>query len=126
VWVREPPWNFAYIIKMKLRELVKDLDLDVLVGERLLNRDVTGGYAGDLLSDVLTNSDKGNIWVTMQIHINILAVASTKDLSGIIIANGRRPPEETLKKAEEKKMPILVSPLSTYIISGRLYELGIK
>lgn len=111
---------------MKLRELVKELDLDVLVGEKLLDRDVTGGYAGDLLSDVLTNSDKGNIWVTMQIHINILAVASTKGLSGIIIANGRRPPSETLEKAEEKKMPILVSPLSTYIIGGRLYELGIR
>lgn len=111
---------------MKLRELVKDLDLNVLVGKKLLNRDVTGAYAGDLLSDVLTNSGKGNIWVTMQIHVNILAVASTKGLSGIIIANGRRPPPETLEKAEEKKMPMMMSPLSTYIIGGRLYELGIR
>lgn len=111
---------------MKLKELVKDLELDVLVGKDLLNRDVTGGYAGDLLSDVLTNSDGGNVWVTMQIHLNVLAVASTKGLAAIIIANGRKPPAETLKKAEEKNIPILVSPLSTYIIVGRLYELGIR
>ncbi len=111
---------------MKLKELVKDLELDVLVGKDLLNRDVTGGYAGDLLSDVLTNSEGGNVWVTMQIHINILAVASTKGLAAIIIANGRKPQSETLKKAEDKNIPILVSPSSTFIIVGRLYELGLR
>jgi serine kinase of HPr protein (carbohydrate metabolism regulator) len=111
---------------MKLRELVKDLNLNVLVGKKLLNKDVTGGYAGDMLSDVLANSKKGNIWVTMQMHPNILAVASSKDLSGIIITNGRMPESETLEKAEAKKIPILTSPLSTYKIVGRLNELGIE
>jgi hypothetical protein len=88
---------------MKLRELVRDLGLDVLAGKNLLGRSVTGGYAGDLLSDVLANSNKGNIWITMQIHPNVLAVASTKDLSGILISNGRKPDTETLKRAEGKK-----------------------
>ncbi len=111
---------------MKLKELVKDLNLKVLVGKDLLAKDVTGGYASDMLSDVLTNSSKGNIWVTMQIHSNVLAVASSKDLSGIIIVNGRKPEAETLKKAEQKKIPILVSPWSTYKVVGRLYELGIR
>jgi serine kinase of HPr protein (carbohydrate metabolism regulator) len=111
---------------MKLKELVKDLNLNVLVGRNLLDRDVTGGYAGDMLSDVLTNSSKGNVWVTIQIHPNVMAVASSKDLSGIILVNGRRPEAETLKKAEQKKIPIMVSPWSTYKVVGRLYELGIK
>ena len=56
-----------------------------------------------MLSDVLTNADKGNIWVTMQIHPNVMAVASSKDLSGIIIVNGRKPEAEMLKKAEAEK-----------------------
>jgi len=111
---------------MKLRELVKDLDLDVLAGKNLLGRSITGGYAGDLLSDVLANSNKGNIWITMQIHPNVLAVASTKDLSGILMSNGRKPDAETLKRAVGKKIVIMVSPLSTYKIAGRLYELGIR
>ena len=111
---------------MKLIDLVKDLNLNVLAGTDLLKREATGGYASDMLSDVLTNAGKGNIWVTMQIHPNILAVASAKDLCAIIVANGRKPEAETLKKAEEKKIPVLVSPWSTYQIVGKLYELGIK
>lgn len=111
---------------MKLKDLVKDLSLNVLVGKDLLDRTVTGGYASDMLSDVLTNASKGDLWVTLQTHPNVLAVASTKDLSGIIIVGGRKPEEEMLKKAEEKKIPILMSPLSTYKVVGRLYELGIK
>jgi serine kinase of HPr protein (carbohydrate metabolism regulator) len=111
---------------MKLKELVKSLNLKVLVGKDLLDRDVTGGYASDMLSDVLANSDKGYIWVTMQIHPNVSAVASTKDLSGIIIVNGRKPEAQTLTKAEEKRVPILLSQWSTYRVVGRLYELGIK
>lgn len=111
---------------MKLKDLAKDLNLIVHVGKDLLDREVTGGYASDLLSDVLTNACKGNLWVTMQIHPNVLAVASAKDLSAIIIVNGRKPEPETLRKAEQKKIPILGSPWSTYKVVGRLYELGVK
>jgi predicted transcriptional regulator len=114
------------IVEMKLREVVKALNLKVLGGEELLGREVTGGYASDMLSDVLAHSEKGDIWVTVQIHPNVSAVATAKDLAGIIITNGRDPEVETLKKAEQKKIPILVSPLSTYKVVGRLYELGIE
>jgi predicted transcriptional regulator len=111
---------------MKLKEVVKHLDLTVLAGKDALGREVSGGYASDMLSDVLAHADKGYVWITMQIHPNILAVASTKDLSGVIIVNGRKPEAETLEKAEQKKIPILMSPSSTYTVAGRLYELGVK
>ncbi len=111
---------------MKIKDIIKALDLEIKTGKDLLEREVTGGYAGDLLSDVLANSEKGNIWITLQIHLNVVAVASVKELSGIIIVNGRKPEEETLKKAEEERIPIMVSGLSTYKIVGRLYELGVK
>ena len=111
---------------MKIRELVKEMDLKVVSGELFLEREVNGGYASDLLSDVLANSRKGNIWITMQIHQNIIAVASSKELSGIIIVNGRCPDEETLKKAQEEKIPVMISKLFTYEIAGRLYETGIR
>ena len=111
---------------MKLKQIVKDLNLSVLLGKALLDREVTGGYAGDMLSDVLSHAGKGNVWVTMQIHPNVMAVATSRDLSAIILVNGRKPEAETLKKAEQKKIPILVSSWSTYQVVGRLYELGIK
>jgi predicted transcriptional regulator len=114
------------VTEMTLKEMVKQLDLAVLTGNDALGREVSGGYASDMLSDVLTHAGNGYVWITMQIHPNILAVASSKDLSGIIIVNGRKPEMETLKKAEQKQIPILMSPLSTYTVAGRLYELGVK
>ena len=111
---------------MKIKDIVKTLDLQVMSGEEFLEREVTGGYAGDLLSDVLANSKKGNLWITLQIHQNIIAVASAKELSGIIIVNGRKPEEETLKSAQEEKIPVLISNLLTYEVVGRLYEIGIR
>lgn len=111
---------------MQLRDVTAALNLAVKTGKNLLEREVTGGYAGDLLSDVLAHASKGNIWITLQTHANIVAVASTKELSGIIIVNGRIPEEDTLRKAEEEKIPIMISGLSTYNVACRLCEFGVK
>ena len=111
---------------MRIRDVVKTLGLEVMSGEKFLEAEVTGGYAGDLLSDVLANSKEGYVWITLQIHQNIIAVASSKELSGIIIVNGRKPEGETLKKAREENIPVMISNLLTYEVAGRLYEMGIK
>lgn len=113
-------------MSLTLKNIVEALKLVVKTGERLLDRPVTGGYAGDLLSDVLAHARQGNIWITLQTHANIVAVASAKELSGIIIVNARMPDEETLRKAEEEHIPIMVSSLSTYDVVCRLSELGVR
>ena len=102
---------------MKISDIVRTLGLEVVSGDELLEGEVTGGYAGDLLSDVLANSEKGYVWITLQIHQNIIAVASSKELSGIIIVNGRKPEEETLKRAKEENVPVMISNLFTYEIA---------
>jgi len=111
---------------MTLRNISEALHLVVRTGEDLLDRAVTGGYAGDLLSDVLAHAAKGDVWITLQTHTNIVAVASAKELGGIIIVQGRTPEEETLRKAREEHIPILVSSLSTYDVVCQLCELGVK
>jgi predicted transcriptional regulator len=110
----------------KLKDIAKALDLKIMTGEKFLDREVTGGYAGDLLSDVLANSKSGNVWVTLQTHINIVAVASAKDLCGIVIVNNRVPEEETLKKAEQERIPIMTSSSTTFKVAARMYELGLR
>ncbi len=110
---------------MKISEIVKKFELTVKTASNKLNNEITGGYASDLLSDVIANSNQGNIWVTLQTHQNIVAVAVLKELSAIIINNGRKPDKETLIKAEEENIPILITELSTFEIVGRLYKLGI-
>jgi len=107
-------------------DIVKSFALETRAGKEHLNEEVTGGYASDLLSDVIAHSHKGNIWVTIQTHPNIVAVAIMKELAGIILAGGREPDSDTLKKAEEEEIPILVSPLFTFEVVGKLYQMGIS
>jgi hypothetical protein len=111
---------------MTLQDIIKELGLKVSCAAGNLNKEVSGGYVSDLLSDVMANSQKDNIWVTLQIHQNIAGVASLKELAGIIIVNGRQPEEDTREKAEKENIPILLTELPALEIAGRLYELGIR
>ena len=108
---------------MKLKEIIEKLQLKVLTGQENLDVDVTGGYTSDLLSDVIANSKQGNLWITLQIHQNIIAVAKLKDLAGIIIVNNREPDDDTLEKAREENVPLLGSEEMAFEVSGKLYEL---
>jgi hypothetical protein len=106
---------------MTLKDIAGELALEVLTAEDMLGVEVTNGYTSDLLSDVMANTKEGNLWITLQIHPNIVAVAKLKELCGIVIVNNRQPEEETIKKAEEEKMPLLQTPDSAFTISGKIY-----
>jgi hypothetical protein len=108
---------------MKLSQIVRELDLGVLTAEDNLDIDVGFGYTSDLLSDVMANSKEGYLWVTLQIHQNIVAVAKLKELAGIILVNGRQPQEDTIEKAAEEGVPLLTAKDSAFEISGKLYML---
>ncbi len=111
---------------MTLHDIVAALGLTVHSAPDLLDRTVAGGYAGDLLSDVLANARKGDVWITLHTHPNIVAVASARELAGILIVHGRTPEEATLAKAREEKIPILISTSSTYAVISRLCQLGVQ
>jgi len=108
---------------INLKDIVQKLNLKVASGD--IDREVSGGYSSDLLSDVIANAKKDNIWVTLQTHINIVAVANLQELAGIILVNNRQPEEMALKKSKQEKIPILLTELSTFEIVGKLYEMGI-
>ncbi len=108
---------------MKVKDIIEKLHLEVLAGQDKLDVEVTGGYTSDLLSDVIANSKEGNLWITLQTHQNIIAVAKLRDLVGIIIVNNREPDEASLQKAKEENVPLLVSKEMAFEVSGKLYEL---
>jgi hypothetical protein len=111
---------------MKLADLVNEMGLQVRSARDNLDGEIAGGYASDLLSDVLGHGNAGDIWVTLQVHQNIVAVASIKGIAGIVLVGGREPQDDTLEKAEAEKIPILVSDLPAFELVGRLYSLGIR
>lgn len=107
---------------MKLIEIAEALNLRPL-NSADLDREVTGGYVSDLLSDVMANSQPGNLWITLQTHLNIVAVASLKDLSGIVIINGRMPDTETIGKAGTEGIPLLQTGKPAFETTGMLYQI---
>ena len=109
----------------KLDEVVKELDLQVLSSGSGLDREVTSGYCCDLLSWVMANGKKDAVWITVQTHTNIIAVASLMELAGIIIPSGMSVDPKTIQKAEEEGVAILSSKLGAFELSGILYQMGI-
>jgi hypothetical protein len=111
---------------MNLNEIARSLELQSLTPEAVAGADVTAGYVSDLLSDVLANAPRGGLLVTVQVHLNVIAVAVHAELAGVIFAGGRQPDEIVRKKAAEEGVALFVSEDSAFEIVGRLYGLGLR
>lgn len=111
---------------ISVREIVTALSLEVVAGAERLDREVTGGYASDLLSCVMARALPGNVWVTLQAHMNVVAVAALLDLSCVIISEGVRPEADILSKANERGIAVLLTPETTFEVVGALSRLGIS
>ncbi|MFN3556030.1 MAG: serine kinase [Bacteroidales bacterium] len=108
---------------MTVQQLIEKLQLKVYGGNQGLQNEITGGYVSDLLSDVMGNSDSGQVWITLQTHKNVMAIASLKDLAAIILVGDHQPEEDTLAQSNEEGLPLLGTSMSTFEITGKLYEL---
>jgi predicted transcriptional regulator len=108
---------------MKVSEIVEKLDLKVYSGQKGLDREISGGYVSDLLSDVMGNAREGEVWITLQVHQNVMAIASLKDLAAVILVNNLEPLENTVRHSNDENIPVLGTSLSTFEIAGKLYQL---
>ena len=108
--------------KPTLENLIEDLGFTCLSGKTWLNRAPRSAYVSDLLSDVMGKARAGMIWVTSQVHKNIVAVASLKELSAIVIVNERPVEKELLEQAENEEVVVLASNLPAFETVGKLYN----
>jgi predicted transcriptional regulator len=106
---------------MKVSDLIKTYNLKVFAGHQCLENEIKGGYVSDLLSDVMGNAAEGEVWITLQTHQNVLAIASLKDLAAVILVKGLIPDEDTLAHSEEEGIPLLGTGYSTFEMAGKLY-----
>lgn len=112
---------------MNLAQIIEQLNLKVLTEGKDFSAAVpTGGYAADLLSCVMTGAPHGSIWVTLQAHSNIVAVAALLELSAVIITEGAMPDAATIEKANQEDITLLASSQDTYKVAGQLWEMGLK
>ncbi len=110
---------------MNLRQILAQLPLDVKAGASGLDAQVTGGYAADLLSCAMAGARRGNIWVTLQGHLNVVAIASLNELAAILVTEDKPVAPDTLAKADAEGIPVLSTSLTTFEVVGRLWELGV-
>ncbi len=110
---------------MTVKDLVEQFGLQVAAGKKGLSRPVRDGYCGDLLSEVMANASEGSVWLTVQGHQNVVAIAVLKELAAIVITGGHAPDGETVQKAEKEGIPILQWPGSSFDLAGRISAMGV-
>jgi predicted transcriptional regulator len=108
---------------MKVAELVDKLELKIFSGAGGLENEVSGGYVSDLLSDVMGNASEGKVWITLQTHRNVMAIASLKDLAAVILVKGLAPDQDMAAQSEMENLPVLGSSDQTFELAGKLYAL---
>jgi predicted transcriptional regulator len=110
---------------MKVRQIMDWFQLEMAAGGNGLEREIQGGYCGDLLSDVMANAPAGCVWLTVQGHQNIVAVAVLREIAAVILTGDRAPDPDTLKRADQENIPILRWGRSAYELAGEMYALGV-
>lgn len=108
---------------MQVNDIIAALNLKLFGGSKGLNNEISGGYTSDLLSDVMGHADCGKIWITLQTHKNVIAIASLKELAAVILIKGFEPDVDTLAQAEEEGIPVLGTDNQSFEITGKLYNL---
>ncbi|MHB0876717.1 MAG: DRTGG domain-containing protein [Anaerolineae bacterium] len=111
---------------MTVAEIVSALGLEVLTGGNALGKIVTGGYSSDLLSCAMAGARGGDVWVTLQAHQNVVAVATLTDVACVIVTEGARPDAATSKRAEGEGVVLLATKQDTFATIVRLVELGVE
>jgi predicted transcriptional regulator len=109
---------------MKLQVIIEKLSLNVLTN--VDDKDVRGVFISDMLSDVMSIAQTGNIWITVQTHKNIVSAANLIDVSAVIVTHNKKVPAETIELANRFHVTILSTSLSTFDITRKLIEIGIS
>jgi serine kinase of HPr protein (carbohydrate metabolism regulator) len=111
---------------MKVREIVEELNLKVVAGHKLLDKEVEFAFASDLMSDVLTLEQNGILLITGLSNHQALRTAEMSEISVIIVARNKKTTGEMRAIAEENETILLESENSVFKVSGELYKKGIK
>lgn len=108
---------------MKVRDVVEKLDLLPLTGEIGMDKDISGVFICDLLSWAMAHTDRGNIWITVHTHLNVVAVAVLSELSCVIIPEAIAVEAPTIERAVNEGVALISTKMTGYETCCRLYEL---
>jgi predicted transcriptional regulator len=112
---------------MTLRQIQKILDARTIAGEGLLDIiNIDNAGAADLMSDVLAYSRPGTLMLTGLANAQSLHTADIAEMKAIVYVRGKEPDQETIRKAEERGIPLMCTRLGMFECCGRLFTAGLK
>jgi hypothetical protein len=112
---------------MTLQDIIDQLNLMLLTDTKNFSEIApTNGYVSDLLSCVMSGAQHGGVWVTLQAHVNIVAVAALLELSAVIITENAIPDEATIARANQEGVTLLSTNKTSFFITGQLWEMGLR
>ena len=107
---------------MTIKDLVEKLELKILV-EGDLDREITGGYCGDLLSWVMGRAQSGDCWFTVMGNINAIGVCVLADCACIALCENATLDDNAKARAEMQGVIILSSEENSYTLATKLGEM---
>lgn len=110
---------------MTVQDLMVALSAKNVVEGANLNAEISCGYTCDLLSWVLAHGKQGMAWMTVQTHVNVIAVAVLMEMACVILPEGVELEETSLKKAQQEGMAVLATDKTGYELSGIMVNAGI-
>ncbi|MBQ6450362.1 MAG: hypothetical protein IJJ29_00375 [Solobacterium sp.] len=110
---------------MLISELIEKTGWKPVTKNVDLNTEITGVYCGDLLSWVMGNGEPGQAWITVQVHMNIIAVSKLREFSCILIADGANLPEEIAERAEEEEIAVIETGIPVFETAKKMIEAGV-
>lgn len=110
---------------MNVAELAVKLNGRLITGEVGKENGVSGLYCCDLLSWVMSHAVKGDAWITVHTHMNILAVATLTEIACIVLPEGIDLETATLDRAMQKGIPVVSTKLNAYEICCIVHDSGI-
>ncbi|MDD4797468.1 MAG: AraC family transcriptional regulator [Eubacteriales bacterium] len=110
---------------MTVEELLQQPQITLLNPGVTLDKAISNGICCDLLSWAMAKGQEGMAWITVQTHMNVVAVATLHDFACIILSENNVMPDDVLQKACAEGIAVLQSPLSSYALCGLLYAGGI-
>ncbi len=110
---------------MTVKELIEKTNWECLSGNDILNKEITGCFSGDLLSWVMGNGEKGQLWITVLTHLNVIAVAVLNEFSCVVVAQNAEVEDQVIERAKSEGVILLRTGLSAFEISRKCVELNL-
>jgi len=111
---------------MKLYEIKEILEAEIVYGGDLLDIEIYGGAASDLMSDLLRKPKEGALLLTGLTSIQAINTSIIAGMAAIVFVRGKRPDNEIILHAMKHEIPVLVTPFNMFTSCGRLYENGLR